>query len=285
MGEGCVTTTWIQLNYQLLCISGEMKYVDELERSVYNHLTGAENPQTGCVSYYTALMGVKPYGCSITCCMSSVPRAIAMIPLFANGKINNEPSFLFYQPGKYTATAANNAVVSFTSVTNFPSEGKIAITVDKTAGAAYAINFRKPYWAEGFSILVNGKKQETGNAGSVSVKRRWKAGDKIAVTFNMPVMVSDGGKSYPGQIALQRGPQVLAFDNNINGFAVDAVRIGSESIELQNAAPVLPPKWIGGEAFQLKATVNSIEKKIVLVPYADAGQNAGVVATWIKKSN
>jgi DUF1680 family protein len=59
MGEGCVTTTWVQLNLQLLSVFGKMEYVNELERAVYNHLTGAENPQTGCVSYYTPLMGGK----------------------------------------------------------------------------------------------------------------------------------------------------------------------------------------------------------------------------------
>ncbi|TDH28735.1 hypothetical protein EXU57_01290 [Segetibacter sp. 3557_3] len=80
MGEGCVTTTWIQMNYQLLLLSGKMQYLDELERGAYNHLMGAENPQTGCVSYYTPLEGQKPFGCNITCCMSSVPRGIAMIP-------------------------------------------------------------------------------------------------------------------------------------------------------------------------------------------------------------
>jgi DUF1680 family protein len=59
MGEGCVTTTWIQMNYQLLSILGKMQYLDELEKAVYNHLTGAENPQTGCVSYYTPLQWRK----------------------------------------------------------------------------------------------------------------------------------------------------------------------------------------------------------------------------------
>ncbi|MBC7887870.1 MAG: glycoside hydrolase family 127 protein [Ferruginibacter sp.] len=283
MGEGCVTTTWVQFNYQLLCITGEMKYLDELERSVYNHLTGAENPQTGCVSYYTPLVGVKPYGCSITCCMSSVPRGIAMIPLFVNGKIDNKPSFLFYQPGTYSTTVANNATVSFTTVTNFPSEGNISISVDKSITAAYPIDFRKPYWAEDFSIIINGKKQLVNNTATVSIKRIWKKGDKVLISFNMPTIVLDGGKSYPGQVAFQRGPQVLAFDKNINGFAVEGVRIDSKNIQLQPALTALPAGWIGGEAFQLKATENNKDKSIILVPYADASQTGGDITTWIKK--
>lgn len=145
MGEGCVTTTWIQFNYQLLRITGEMKFVNELKRAVYNHLTGAENPQSGCVSYYTPLVGVKPYRCVITCCMLSVPRGISIIPLFANGKIDNNPSFLFYQPGTYSTMAANNAVVSFTTVTGFPADGNISIKVNYSSDAAFPVEFGKPY--------------------------------------------------------------------------------------------------------------------------------------------
>ncbi len=284
MGEGCVTTTWVQFNYQLFSITGQMKYLDEIERSVYNHLTGAENPQTGCVSYYTPLMGAKPYGCSITCCMSSVPRALAMIPLFVNGKINNKPSFLFYQPGTYETEVANNAKVSFITTTNFLSDGKVAIRVDKTTDAQYTIDFRKPYWAEAFTITINGKKQDVSASEIVSVKRVWKKGDNVLINFSMPAIVLDGGKSYPGQIAIQRGPQVLAFDKNINGFAAEGVTVDTNRIQLQNAVSVLPNNWIGGEAFKLKATANSIEKNIILVPYADASQTGGAISTWIQKS-
>ena len=283
MGEGCVTTTWIQFNYQLLCITGEMKYINELERSVYNHLTGAENPQTGCVSYYTPLMGAKPYGCAITCCMSSVPRALAMIPLFVNGKINQSPSFLFYQPGTYTTTVANNATVSFNTTSNFLKGENIVIRVDKTIAAPFTVDFRKPYWASDFSININGKKQVVTADDFVAIKRVWKKDDKISISFTMPTIVLDGGKSYPGTVAFQRGPQVLAFDKNINGFAADAITVDANNLQLQSSPKVLPNNWIGGLAFEAKAKNNDIEKNIILVPYADASQTGGYTSTWMKK--
>ena len=248
---------------------------------MYNHLTGAENPQSGCVSYYTPLVGVKPYRCAITCCMSSVPRGISMIPLFANGKIDNNPSFLFYQPGTYSTTAANNAGISFTTVTGFPADGNISIKVNNSSGAAFPVEFRKPYWAEGFSLSVNGKKQEAGTNESVAIKRVWKKGDNIAISFTMPVIVLNGGKSYPGQIALQRGPQVLAFDSTLNGFSAGMVSIPSKNVQLQSL-PTLPGKWVGGEAFQIKGLLNNADKNIILVPYADASQTGGAITTWIK---
>ncbi len=285
MGEGCVTTTWVQFTYQLLCITGEMKYVNELERSVYNHLTGAENPQTGCVSYYTPLVGIKPYGCSITCCMSSVPRGIALIPLFASGKIGNAPTFLFYQPGTYTTTVGKNTSASFTTTTAFPADGAVVITVNNNSAASYPINFRKPYWATDFTLAINGKKQAVNNSESVVVNRMWKKGDKVEIVFAMPVMALAGGKTYPGKVAFQRGPQVLAFDEKLNGFAAADVTVDAKAKEIKKAFSILPQAWVGGEAFEMKAEKANATKNIILVPYADASQSGGAISTWLKTAN
>lgn len=283
MGEGCVTTTWVQLNYQLFCITGEIRYLDELERSIYNHLTGAENPQTGAVSYYTPLVGKKPYRSVITCCMSSVPRGIAMIPLFGNGSLNQNPAFLLYQPGTYTATSGNKKI-SFTTAGDFLKDEKVIITVNNIAKAQFPVEFRKPYWAADFTIKVNGKKHADLNTQTISINRLWKKGDQIEVSFHLPVIVLDGGKSYPDQVALQRGPQVLAFDKSLNSdYNISSISIDPKDIEL-HAASSLPQNWVGGEIFKVKAEAENSEKNILLVPYADAGQSGGIISTWIKKA-
>jgi hypothetical protein len=280
MGEGCVTTTWVQLNFQLLSVFGETKYVDELERAVYNHLIGAENPQTGCVSYYTPLMGAKPYGCKITCCMSSIPRGIAMIPLFANGKINGSPSFLFYQPGVYKTKVNGSTAVEFTTQTTFPEAGNVNIEVNPSASEKFEVLLRKPYWAGDFEISVNGEKQTLKNKELIALDRVWKKGDKINVNFSLPVKVLDGGISYPGSIAFQRGPQVLVFDKKLNLSLPAEFSIEKNNVQLQQANDVLPKNWVGTQAY--KINTSDKEKQIVLVPYADASQTGGVVTTWMK---
>jgi DUF1680 family protein len=230
-------------------------------------------------------MGMKPYGCGITCCMSSVPRGIAMIPLFVNGKIDHNPTFLFYQPGTYTTAIGNNGKASFTTVTNFPADGRIQITVDETTSASYTLVFRKPYWAKDFSVAINGQQQVVATMETPAIKRFWKKGDIINIDFTMPVIVLDGGRSYPAQIALQRGPQVLAFDQKLNGFDAAALSINPNQLQVETAAAPLPAGWVGGTAFGLKTSVNNTEKNIVLVPYADASQTGGAISTWIKKQN
>ena len=68
------------LNLQLLRLTGEAKYGDELERSLYNHLAAAQHPRGDDWCYFTALEGRKVYDKGITCCHSSGPRGMALAP-------------------------------------------------------------------------------------------------------------------------------------------------------------------------------------------------------------
>jgi hypothetical protein len=104
----------------------------------------------------------------------------------------------------------------------------------------------------------------------------------VKVTFDMPVEVLPGGISYPNSVAIKRGPQVLAIDRTLNA-GIDS---GSEvayidSTRLTDAEAALPADWDWKEAFYLNANVDGSPKKVVLVPFAEAGQKAGEVAVWI----
>jgi len=162
MGEGCVTTTWLQLNQNLFAITGDVKYINQLERSVYNHLLAAENPETGCVSYYTPLMNKKPYTCYITCCQSSVPRGIALVPKFTFGNIKNIPTVLFYEPAVYTdriVTANQNAMdVTFKLEGNFPESGNVVLSVIGSRAAMFSVALRVPEWCTNYTAKVGGKR-------------------------------------------------------------------------------------------------------------------------------
>lgn len=286
MGEGCVTTTWEQFNYQLFSIFGDIKYLDEIERTVYNHLTGAENPQTGGVSYYTPLMGVKPHDSHITCCMSSVPRGIAMIPFFTNGQINHIPAILFYQAGVFKTTLDNKekTAVEFKTVTTFPTDGNVSITVNPTNTSKFKVLFRKPYWAADFTLKINQVVQPTSEK-FLEIERIWKKGDRVDISFTLPTKILDGNVSYTGKIAIQRGPQVLAFDQKLNKTEAKNVSISENSLQLEPAPKtILPANWVGTQVYQVNAQVNGVSEKVFLVPYADAGQTGDVIATWLKSN-
>ena len=290
MGEGCVTVTWIQFNLALLKITGDPKYADEIERSVYNHLLAAENPQTGCVSYYTALQGIKPYRCDqgYSCCLSSVPRGISLIPEMAGGTIGGSFSVLLYENGVARAAARASdgklypLLVKCTS--RLPSEGEAEFEIEPGQVATFTINFRVPHWSTNFKAKI-GSDVYPGNPGDLlAIRRSWEPGDRVSVTMDILVDILPGGASYPNAIAIQRGPQILAVDKGLNPGIDTAVMIRYDGgNQLADAKSTLPADWNWKEAFYIDAKVGDTQKKIVVVPFAEAGQQQGNVEVWIGK--
>lgn len=289
MGEGCVTTTWVQLNQNLFAVTGDLKYLEQLEKSVYNHLLAAENPQTGCVSYYTPLMGKKPYTCNITCCQSSVPRGIALVPGFTFGKLNKIPTVLFYEPAVYkynlNGQGKKNTEVVVRLDGNFPESGNFTLTVSAPSAAVIPLALRVPAWCTNFTATAGGTLYKAGPDQLVNISRSWKAGEKLYISFDMPVQYLPGGKSYPGQFALQRGPQVLALDKSLNTTEVneklantkEGVALDPSNLLMHTKS--LPAGWIGKQSYTVAMADG--KGKIVLVPFAEASQSEGEMRVWL----
>ncbi|MDP3914149.1 MAG: glycoside hydrolase family 127 protein [Bacteroidota bacterium] len=297
IGEGCVTTTWIQLNQNLLAVTGELKYVEQIEKTIYNHLLGAENPQTGCVSYFTPMMGKKIYTCGIFCCTSSIPRGIALIPYFTFGNLNNIPTLMLYEPATYKEyiiiTDHKNINLSLQIESSFPGNGDAMITVKTSEAASFPIALRVPSWCSSFTATVGGKAYKGIANQYLMIEREWKSGDKIKVSFQMPVQILDGGKSYPGQIAFQRGPQVLAIDDSLNTEFLknhqleSSEKLSVENPEVKSNADLLPKQWIGKQAYSVSIIdekKNGAKQHLILVPFADASQTGGAVKVWMPLS-
>ena len=290
MGEGCVTVTWIQFNEQLLEITGNLKYAEEIEKAVYNHLFAAENPETGCVSYYTALQGAKPYRCDqgYSCCLSSIPRGISMIPGLVWGKINNQFTVLMYEPGtaKETVVADDGSkiLLRLKAETSFPQDGAVTYTVNPSKAKKFVLNFRIPSWAVNYRLSVNGVAQANTAKNEVSINRVWQAGDKVEVLFDMPLQVVQGGPSYPGSIAFKRGPQVLAVDSVLNVGHEKALPVyftGGIKYTATDAARLLPKYWVGKQAYAISLGEGATKQDLILVPFADAGQSASPLQVWV----
>ncbi|MGE9311117.1 beta-L-arabinofuranosidase domain-containing protein [Niabella sp. CJ426] len=291
MGEGCVTTTWLQFNMQMFSITGNLKFYNEIEKSVYNHLLGAENPQTGCVSYYTPLMGAKPYRCNITCCLSSIPRGISLLPLINYGRINNIPTLLMYEAASIRdsiETGKEKLSIGLDIKSEFPENGKAKILVKLPKRAKATLQLRVPVWATNFTAVINGKTYTGQPNQIIKIERLWNNRDEISVSFSIPVSIIDGGKSYPGYFAIRRGPQILSVDQSINkdsNLFDDIVYPTAGKYKLLETNSKLPTGWAGRQCYTMQLVSNGNKPKdLVLVPYADASQTGAEAFVWIKSN-
>ncbi len=276
VGEGCVTVTWIQLNWQLLRLSGDAKYGDEIERAIYNQLLGAQDPQTGNICYFTPLNGKKSPTPGINCCVSSEPRGISMLPQLVWGTRENGIEILSYVPGEM-----HTGVASVKSETQFPMDGKVTLTIAPGKKNKFALYLRVPRWTADYAARVNGQKFTAEPGELVTIDRKWKQGDQVEISMDMTVHVIAGGPSYPTSVAIQRGPQVLAIEREANpGLAsLEAAQVATMNagqLHLRDAAGRLPKGWPGHQAYAIDGIGGT---SLVLVPFADAK----IYRVWIGK--
>ncbi len=290
MGEGCVTTTWLQFNQALYNLTGQPKYINEIEKTIYNHLFAAENPQTGCVSYYTALQGIKPFRCTIDahCCLASVPRGIAAIPELAFTKnAANGFNINLYSSGKFGGKikTKDSKYMSITCEleTALPSNGIVNIKLNPETKAAFRVSLLVPMWCSSFRAIVNNKTYKGVQGTYLNLDELWNKNSVIKVLFDLKTLQLDGGISYPNSIAFKTGPQVLAIDQSLNPVVknLDAVTI-KKSATIRVLKPLLPKGWVGSQVFKADATYNGKPIDLIFVPFADAGQTGGDVRVWIK---
>ena len=262
LGEGCVTVTWLQLTRHLLELTGESQYADELERTIYNALPAAQSPLTGEVTYFSPLIGKKHYNGhdekmdpAISCCSSSIPRGLAMIPTFASGTLNGKPALLQYIPGKHVLNLAQQTV-TLNVTGDYPQTGDFEIEVEIDEAMQFPIILRVPTWAKKFEATIDGTAYTPKDSRMIEIERNWSSGDKIEVTIPLEIRrVTDGDKTTES-IAFVRGPQVLATDTAVNA---------------EGSIP--KSDWWGETIYTEIAKQNGADKEFKLVTFADAGQN------------
>jgi DUF1680 family protein len=284
VGEGCATVAWLDLNWQLLRLTGELRYAGEIERTVYNQLLGSQDPHNGSICRFTPLVGRKRPSANLNCAVASEPRAIAMIPEMAWGAHEDGVAVLLYAPGDVTIPLRPDFQVTLASATRFPRDGQIALTLHPSRPARFPVFLRVPDWCTHFTAKV--KDAETpGEPGQfLKLDRLWHSGDAIQIQMDLPVRVIPGGASYPDYVALARGPQVLALEAALNPQLPYLQRasfktLEASQIQLQDAAAGLPKTWAGNQAYSIDGAFSGKPQPLLLVPFADA-QNYRV---WLLK--
>jgi DUF1680 family protein len=270
VGEGCATVTWLQLTWHLLRLSGEAKYGEELEKTVYNQLLAAQNPRNGDICYFTPLNGKKNPTRGVNCCVSSEPRGIALIPQLAWGAMRGGLAINFYNGGVINTVLPGAGKVRVQVLTDYPASGDAAILVEPEKPARWPLYLRVPAWTKRFEIDPEDKGPHGTPGEWMKIEREWKPDSKLLVKIEMTVRAVDGGVSYPDHVALLRGPQVLALDRSVN--EVDAVPFLFRAALADPRSPALVETDFGYALAGFAANLTGRRRRVALefVPFADA---------------
>ena len=182
--ETCSTMAWIQLNRELLGILGEPRFAEEIERSAYNDLLGAQAPDGEDWCYYSFPNGRRVHTTYWRCCKSSGAMALEELPSLAFATTADGVVVNLLGPATADLTW-DDVPVRVVQRTAYPLDGRIEIDVSPERPTRFAIDVRIPGWAEEASLVVAGRSVATVPGTYARIEREWRNGDTM--TLDLPL--------------------------------------------------------------------------------------------------
>ncbi|ULC58023.1 glycoside hydrolase family 127 protein [Flaviramulus sp. BrNp1-15] len=239
--ETCAAIGSVYWNHKLHQLTGDVKYLDVLERTLYNGLISGLSLDGTNFFYPNALESDGVYksnrgSCTrqswfdCSCCPTNVIRFVPSIPGLIYSKSKNTVYVNLYATNNATINL-DGKTVKVTQQTSYPWNGTVNITVD--ANSEVTVKFRVPGWSRNEvlpsdlytysnisnakpTLSINGKKVETSiRGGYFEVTRNWKADDNIEIIFPMEVRTvkaNDKVVEDRGKLSLEYGPLVYAVE-------------------------------------------------------------------------
>jgi DUF1680 family protein len=273
-GSICQTVAWMQLTFDLLRITGQPQYADELERTLYNQILAAQDPTTGKVFEGAPLEGTKRPAASCNACNLAEPVGISQIPQAVWGRFGSGIAILTYSPGRAIVRLRKRGTVQVISEGDYPETGNLSIHVEPSHDVRFPMRLRVPRWTKRFTADV-GETHVMGTPGEfLVVDREWKKGDTIKLTMDMPA-VKHVSAGWPGQMALQRGPQILALGKKVNPQLDDLSGAAwstslPESLTAIGSDRKMPFDMAVEQAYAVIGQYQGRPHPLILVPFADA---------------
>ena len=217
--ETCVTATWMKLCYQLLRLTGDSKWADRMEVSLYNNLLGAMMPQGEWWSYDSPLTGERApsrqQGVHLSCCVSSGPRGLLITPEWAVMRsVAGGPVVNLYSPGTASLKLPNGKNLNIVQETGYPVTALVTLTLQPEKPSSFALKLRIPEWSKLTVIKVNEEPIKCQPGSYASIERKWKANDKVTLKLDLRGRIIRAPSGAPQQVVM-RGPIVLAFHNRL----------------------------------------------------------------------
>ena len=241
--ETCAAISMVYLFERMFLLHGEAKYIDCLERTLYNGVISGMSVDGGKFFYPNPLssdghyrfnadntMTRQPwFGCA--CCPSNLCRFIPSMPGYIYGVRNNNLYVNLFAANTATIQV-NGKDVTLEQTTNYPWDGDITIKVLQNKAKQFNMMIRIPGWVRGkvvpsdlysysddilcgYQVTVNGTPVEGDLDGYLAINRNWKKGDVVKVHFDMPVrtvIANQKVRDDRGRIAVERGPLVYCAE-------------------------------------------------------------------------
>ena len=314
--ETCASIANAMWNQRMFLMTGEAKYMDIVERVIYNSFLSGISMKGDRFFYPNRLQTFTGeerspwFRCA--CCPSNVVRFVPSIPGYVYGH-KEDHIYVNLFLGSEAVIPLASQTVRIEQKSDYPWSGDIRMTVFPEKDARFTLFVRIPGWAQNrpvpsdlyrymnrsqeiATIKVNGTpvdlKLEKGYA---RIKRSWQAGDVIDLSLPMPirrVLAHDSVEVNLGKVALERGPIVYCAEGPDNeGGSVQNLLLPDDAPlqtnfrkDMLNGIQVIRSRAMGYRFNDDEGTQKVTEQDFLAIPYyAWAHRSKGEMAVWLAR--
>jgi DUF1680 family protein len=298
--ETCAVLMFLTLNHKLFLATGASKYIDVMERGMYNNAIDGVSASGDHFFYVNRLSSAgdgrdeRWQRASLECCPPNLVRFLAGMPGYIFAQDRHDAIYVNLYVSSEAAFQVSGKKIALSMESRMPWEGLTRIAVSAPEETRASVKLRIPGWARNVpapgglysyvdrsartvKIAVNGKAiAATPDAlGYVTLDRSWKDGDAVEIELPMEVrrVVADARvKECRGRVAIERGPVVYCAEGpDVAGGRALNLTVDAKA-EMQ---PAFDKEFFGG------ATVIHTGN-VKLIPYhLWANRGAGEMTVWL----
>ncbi len=320
--ETCASIAMVLWNHRMFLLNGDAKYIDVLERSLYNGVLAGVSLKGDRFFYPNPLacdmvfpfnhgsFDRKPWF-GTSCCPTNIVRTLPSVPGYLYAVTEDSLYVNLYASGTGECSVGETAV-KVQQETDYPWSGQVTVTVTPQRETRWKLRLRIPGWARGhvlpsnlyrfadtntssWKLTVNGQPFETPlERGYAVIDRTWRAGDRVRLELPMTprrVWADPKVEADRGRVAVVRGPMVYCVEGVDHGGRV-------RDLWLPDTAPLRAeyrPKQLGGITVVLakggrivrteKGNLKQRSTRLTMVPYEVwCHRGANEMAVWLPRS-
>ena len=316
--ETCAAIALVYWNYRMFLLHGDAKYMDILEKSLYNGLISGVGLD-GKSFFYTNAMQIKNsfqfpqmeatrsgwFECS--CCPTNLARLIPSIPGYMYAQKDDNLYINLFINSNVDLTIRNKAV-QIVQQNNYPWDGALVFNINPKTATAFNLLVRIPGWAQNKAIpsslyqfqntsaekpviKVNGVVVDYNiTNGYAAINKIWKKNDKVEVNLPMEVRrvtANENLKEDMGKIALQRGPLMYCAEWPDNNGKTSNIIIPANATfttefkpNLLNGVTVLKTE-VPAVIINSSENISTVKQSFTAIPYYSwANRGKGEMMVW-----
>lgn len=297
--ETCAAIGLVFWAQRMALLTGESRYVDVLERALYNGVLSGMSADGTHFFYQNPLASRGDVERSpwfgTACCPPNIARLLSSLEDYIYAVKDSALTVNLFVSGSVTIAVGAQAV-GIRITTGYPWDGGVCVEFDADDAFELELRLRIPAWTDGQArIEINGRAWEASvEQGYAVIRKTWEPGDEVLLTLPMDPFRVHGDvqmRSTHSKVAIQRGPLVYCIEETDNAGPVAQLRIDRaarlRTIRRKDAVHVLADGFreiSTDESLYSSADLASEPTQLNAVPYFSwANRGIGSMEVWIRE--